>query len=106
MSHITLSDSNFNEEVLKSDKPVLVDFWAPWCPPCRALGPVIEELAGEYVNKAKVGKLDVDQSQQIASQFGIMSLPTVVFFKNGEPVKSLVGMQPKEKYTSELDQLL
>lgn len=106
MSHVTLNDSNFNEEVLKSDKPVLVDFWAPWCPPCRALGPVIEELAGEYIGKVKVGKLDVDQSQQVASQFNIMSLPTVVLFKGGEPVKSLVGMQPKEKYTTELEQLL
>jgi thioredoxin 1 len=106
MSHVTLSDSNFDEEVLKSDKPVLVDFWAPWCPPCRALGPVIEEVATEYIHKAKVGKLDVDQNQQTATKFGIMSLPTVVFFKDGKPVKGIVGMQPKESYVKELDQLV
>jgi thioredoxin 1 len=106
MSHITLSDSNFEEEVLKSDKPVLVDFWAPWCPPCRALGPVIEELAGEYAGKVKVGKIDVDQNQQTAAKFGVMSLPTVVLFKGGQPVNGMVGMQPKESYVKELEELI
>jgi thioredoxin 1 len=106
MSYVTLSDSNFEEEVLKSEQPVLVDFWATWCPPCKMLGPIIEELATEYQGKAKVAKLDVDQNQQIASNFGIMSLPTVVLFKNGNPVKSFVGVQPKEDYARELDQLL
>jgi thioredoxin 1 len=106
MSYVTLIDSNFEEEVLKSDKPVFVDFWATWCPPCRVLGPIIEELAGEYKDKAKIAKLDVDQSQETASKYGVMSLPTVVLFKNGNPVKSLVGVQPKENYRTELDQLL
>lgn len=106
MSDISLTDSIFDAEVLKSDTPVLVDFFAPWCPPCRILGPVIDELAGEYKNKVKVGKLDVDQNQQTASKFGIMSLPTVLLFKDGKPVKSMVGVQSKENYKQELDQLL
>src|SRR3990170_4285708 len=106
MSDISLTDSTFDTEVLKSDTPVLVDFWAPWCPPCRILGPVIEELANEFKDKVKVGKLDVDQNQQTASKYGIMSLPTVLLFKDGKPIKSLVGVQSKENYNSELNKLL
>ncbi|OGH06983.1 MAG: thioredoxin [Candidatus Levybacteria bacterium RBG_16_35_11] len=106
MSDISLTDSTFDSEVLKSETPVLVDFWAPWCPPCRILGPVIEELANEFKDKVKVGKLDVDQNQQTASKYGIMSLPTVLLFKDGKPIKSLVGVQSKENYNSELNKLL
>ena len=106
MSDIILTDENFDEEVLKSDTPVMVDFFAPWCPPCKILGPIVEELANEFKNKAKVAKLDVDQSQQTASRYGIMSLPTVYFFNGGKPIKSLIGVQPKETYKTELDQLL
>ena len=103
---IVLTDSNFDQEVLKSENLVVVDFWATWCPPCRMLGPIIEELAVDYQGKAKVAKLDVDQNQQTASKFGIMSLPTVILFKNGSPVKSFVGVKPKENYKQEIDQLL
>ena len=106
MSEITLTDSNFDEEVLKSDVPFLVDFYAEWCPPCKMLGPVIEELANEYQGKAKVGKVDVDKNQSTASKYGIMSLPTIYFFKGGQPVKSLVGIQSKENFKSELDQIV
>ena len=106
MAEVTLTDSNFDEEVLKSDVPVLVDFYAEWCPPCKMLGPIIEELATEYQGKAKVCKLDVDQSQATASRYGIMSLPTIYFFKGGQPVKSLVGIQSKENFKSELDQIV
>jgi thioredoxin 1 len=106
MTYVTLSNANFEEEVSKSDGVVLVDFWATWCPPCRALGPIIEELSMEYKGKAKVAKLDVDQNQEIASSFGVMSLPTVILFKGGKPIKSLVGVQPKDSYKQELDQLL
>ena len=106
MADLVLTDANFNEEVIKSDTPVMVDFYAEWCPPCKMLGPIIEELASEYQGKAKIGKVDVDKNQQTASNFGIMSLPTVYFFKGGNPVKSLVGIQSKENYKAELDQLL
>jgi thioredoxin 1 len=106
MADLVLTDQNFEEEVTKSDIPVLVDFWAPWCPPCRMLGPIIEELAKDFGGKVKVGKLDVDQNQQTAGKYGVMSLPTVFFFKGGQPVKSLVGVQPKDTYKSEIDQLL
>jgi len=106
MADIVLTDANFDEEVLKSDIPVLVDFYAEWCPPCKMLGPIIEELATEYQGKAKVCKLNVDQSQATASRYGIMSLPTIYFFKGGQPVKSLVGIQSKENFKTELDQLV
>lgn len=105
MSYVTFTDSNF-EEVIKSGKPVLVDFWSTSCHSCGALSLVIEELAKDYQDKAKIGKLDVDLNQEATSKFGIMSLPTVILFKNGNPVKSLIGLQPKENYKSELDQLL
>jgi len=105
MSHVTLNDSNF-EEILKSDKPVLIDFWSTSCHSCEAFSRIIEELANDYQDRVKVGKLNVDQNQEATSRYGIMSLPTVVLFKNGNPVKSLIGVQPKENYKQELDQLL
>lgn len=99
------TDDNFKAEVLGSDQPVLVDFWAEWCGPCRALGPVVEELADSVGQTARVGKLNVDQNPQAAQKFGIQSIPSVLIFQGGEVVERLVGVQPKEKYESALQAL-
>ncbi|MFZ2189076.1 MAG: thioredoxin [Candidatus Moraniibacteriota bacterium] len=90
------TDQNFEAEVLKSDKPVLVDFWAPWCGPCLAMGPIIEELAKEFDGKAKVGKINVDENSKTAQDFAIMSIPALKIFKGGKVVQEFVGMQAKE----------
>lgn len=103
---VDITDQNFAEEVLKSDVPVLVDFWAEWCMPCRIVGPIVEELAGDYSGKLKVGKLNVDQNGQTASSFGIMSIPTIMIFKNGQPVKQMIGAQSKENFKKEIDAVL
>lgn len=95
---IDLNDKNFEENVLKSSLPVLVDFWAPWCGPCQMAGPVIEELAKENEGKIKVGKVNVDESPQIAAKFGIMSIPTVILFKEGKEISRKVGFEGKESY--------
>jgi thioredoxin 1 len=105
MADLTLTDKNFEEEVLKSDQPVLVDFWAEWCHPCRIVGPIIEELATDYEGKLKVGKVDVD-ANQVANNYGIMSIPSILLFKNGQVVKTLVGAQSKDNYKKEIDSLL
>ena len=91
------TDANFESEVLNSDVPVVVDFWAPWCGPCRALAPVISELAEENAGSVKVGKLDTDQNGQTALKYGIQSIPTIIVFKGGEPVQKTMGVQPKSK---------
>lgn len=92
---LELTDANFEEQVLKSDKPVLVDFWAEWCGPCRMVGPIVEELSGEYEGKAVVGKVNVDENQAVAAKFGIRNIPTLLVFKNGEIVDKQVGVAPK-----------
>lgn len=100
MSEIKLTTANFNNEVIESDIPVLVDFWATWCGPCRMLGPVIEELAEEYKGKIKVGKVNVDEEPALAAKFDISSIPTVMLFKNGKVSETVVGYRPKEQFVS------
>lgn len=100
---IHFTDENFDAEVLKSDKPVLVDFWATWCGPCRMIAPHIDELAGEYDGRAKVGKLDVDNNQAVATQFGIRSIPALLIFKEGQVVDTLIGAMPKAAIAERLE---
>lgn len=98
MSEVKITTANFEEEVLKSDIPVLVDFWATWCGPCQMLSPIIAEIAEEFAGKIKVGKVNTDEEGPLASKFGIMSIPTVMFFRDGEVVETLVGFRPKEDF--------
>ena len=100
------TDANFDKEILKTDKPVLVDFWAPWCEPCRMQGPIIEDVAKTLGDKAKVGKLNVDENPTIAGKYSVMSIPTLMIFKDGKPVKQFVGVQNKETLVSELNKLI
>jgi len=100
---LTLTDQNFETEVLGSDVPVLVDFWATWCAPCRMIGPTIEALADSYAGKAKVGKVDVDHNQQTAMKYRVTSIPSVMVFKNGEVVETLMGARSRPDYESAID---
>lgn len=100
---LELTDDNFASEVLEAEEPVLVDFWAPWCGPCKLLGPTIEELAGDYAGKARVGKMNTDNNRNVAMQHQISALPTIVLFKKGEPVARFTGVTPKEKLASAID---
>lgn len=102
MAEIKLTAENFENEVLKADKPVLVDFWAEWCGPCKMLAPVIAEIAEEYEGKIKVAKLNIDEEMPLAVQYGIVSIPTVLLFENGEIVKKSIGFTPKEALIEEL----
>jgi len=106
MSDIILTDANFDQEVLKADKPVLVDFWAVWCGPCQTQGPILEEVAKLMEGKAKVGKVNVDENPQSAGKYGVMSIPTLMIFKGGTVVKQFVGVQSKETLISELNKVL
>jgi thioredoxin 1 len=99
-----LSDSNFQSEVLQSPEPVLVDFWAPWCGPCRMIAPVIEQLAAENAGSLKVAKLNIDDSPDTAAAYGVSSIPTVMIFKNGDAVERFVGVQPKSRLQQAIDQ--
>jgi len=103
---LELTDGNFEEEVLKSDTPVLVDFCAVWCGPCRMIHPIIEELAKEYDGKLKVARVDVDKNQQTASTYRIMSIPSLLFFKNGEKIDQLIGAVPKQQIVEKVDAML
>ena len=100
---LEFTDANFQDEVLNADQPVLVDFWAEWCGPCKMLGPVIDELAGEYEGKAKVGKIDIDNNRDAAVQYGILSIPSIIIVKNGEVVNKFVGISPKDELASAID---
>ena len=104
-TYITATDETFDSEVIKSDQPVLVDFWAPWCGPCRVLGPVVEELADEFEGRAKVVKVNVDDSPQVAQRFGIRSIPTLLFFQGGEVVDTKVGVTAKHDLAAKLTTL-
>ena len=103
---LEITDENFEETVLKTDKPVLVDFWAAWCGPCRMVGPIIDELSDEYKDKAVVGKVDIDSNQEFAAKFGVRNIPTVLIFKNGELVDRKVGVSTKSDYSNILDSLI
>lgn len=106
MADLTFTDQNFQQDVLSSDVPVLVDFWAEWCAPCRIIAPIIDELAAEYGGKLKVGKIDVDANGQTSQTYGVMSIPSIILFKGGQPIKTLVGAQSKDNYKREIDNLL
>ena len=103
---VTLTDDNFEEEVVNSTTPVLVDFWAEWCMPCRMVAPVIDELAGDFNGKAKIGKVDTDSNRNIALKFGISAIPTVMLFKDGQVIKRFVGVQSKREYAAALNEAL
>lgn len=102
---LELTDDNFESEVIKSDKPVLVDFWAEWCMPCRMIAPTIDELAAAYQGKVKVGKVDTDANRDVSVKFGISAIPTIMLFKNGQVVRKFVGVTPKQEFVAELDKI-
>jgi len=106
MADLIITDQNFDAEVVKSDKPVLVDFWAVWCGPCQMQGPIIEEVAKLMEGKAKIGKLNVDENPNMSQKYGVMSIPTLMIFKSGTVAKTMVGVQTKETLISELSKFL
>jgi len=106
MKPIEITDDNFEAEVTKSDKPVLIDFWAVWCGPCKLIAPIVEELATEYDGKVKIGKLDVDSNQQTSIKFGVRSIPTLLLFKDGNLKETIIGAVPKSKIVEKLNAVL
>lgn len=102
---LEITDKNFEEEVIKSDKPALVDFWAPWCGPCQIMGPIIDELSKEMGDKMKIGKVNVDENSAVASRLGIMSIPTIVIFKDGKAIRNLIGVQSIDTLKEELEKI-
>lgn len=105
MAH-DITDAQFDQEVLKSDLPVLVDFWAPWCGPCKMVSPIVEELGQEYKDKIKVVKVNVDDNPDYSGRYGVMSIPSIFIFRNGEPVKTMVGAQSKDNFKRAIDEAL
>ena len=103
---VKIEDSNFDKVVLQAETPVLVDFWAPWCGPCRMVAPVVDELAKEYDGRVSFGKVNVDEAPRIASQYGVMSIPTLILFKEGKPFANMVGFRPKNELKKGLDEAL
>jgi len=103
---VEITDANFEELVINADKPVMIDFWAVWCGPCRMIAPIVEEMSGEYEGKAIIGKVDVDSNPGVAMKYGIRNIPTVIFVKGGEIVDKQVGAAPKKNFTDKLDSLL
>lgn len=106
MADVTITDANFDEQVLKNDKPVLVDFWAVWCGPCQVQGPIVKDIASAMEGKAVVGELNVDENPQVSQKYGIMSIPTIMIFKGGTVVKQFIGVQSKETLMGELNKLI
>ncbi len=106
MKPIEFTDGNFDTEVLQSEIPVIIDFWAAWCAPCRMIAPIIEDFANDYEGRAKVGKLDVDSNQQTAIKYGVRSIPTVLIIKNGEVVDTIIGALPKAAFVEKLEAVL
>ena len=104
MAELKITRENFENEVMKSNIPVLIDFWAPWCGPCRMMGPIIEQLADQYEGKAKVGKVNVDEEGELSQAFGVMSIPTIVLIKDGKVVKQAVGARPKAEVEAMLQE--
>jgi len=100
---LELTDDNFDAEVKQSDQPVLVDFWAPWCGPCKMLGPILDELAGEFEGRVKIGKVNIDEHQAVAGQYGVSSIPTLLVFKGGEVIEQHVGLKPKAALADSLN---
>ncbi len=103
---LELTDDNFEQEVVKSDKPVLVDFWAEWCQPCKMVAPTVSDLADEYVGRVKVGKLDTDANTNVTGRFGISAIPAILLFKGGEVVRKFVGVRPKHEFAAELEKVV
>ncbi len=103
---LVVTDEDFEQQVLKSDKPVMVEYWAPWCGPCRAVAPILEDLANEYENKVVVAKVNMDENPRYAMEYGVMAIPNMIFFKNGEMVDQIIGAGPKSLYKTRIEALL